>query len=692
MKLREQIAAWLNPPADDGLSRAGAALETGRTARRAGQTDAALAALDQALAETTVPSERAVILYERFETLLDAGRLTDASAVIALLHDLNNVAAAATWLYLAQGRLALETNDLTASHDAFEKAEKGTHAAFQSGLEGRATAYRAELYLRENSAGYAVQLLNKALPMLSANGDLEGAAYFNGILGEALIQNGQEAEGAQALGKALELADRIGYRQLERRWSLAMSARAYAEARYYDAQTHSERALQSLNPDQPDAEAISALNWSAKINLALGKSALAVDQARRALANAQLLGDMTLTHQSEAVLGAALRNEGRTAEAVEMLRAASAADDAPPDVLRQLGGALADSGAIDEAIDLFNRVIKMTAGTLDEGLARRDLGLALQKAGRLNDAISAWSAALPIFEDSHVYALLARLYCDMGSARRALGQQTRALKEIEQALMLLNRLGEHEADTRGIVLSNAANAYAESGEVESADAFFDEAISLAVKAGDKAAESTRNGNYGWFLVLLGRPRRAISMLERAIKLSQSLGLTVQEAVQTDNLGLAYDSMGDLRVAADTHREALTLIVPLNQPFWKTTFAINLANSLIALSEADEAAVLLETALAEARRLDHPELIILALTAQARLRLLRQEPDSAVNEAITLARRGEYRRLLAEALAVHSQCEAANGRAAEAQSAWEEAVRLYSLLHMPQAKISPAWLV
>ena len=48
-------------------------------------------------------------------------------------------------------------------------------------------------------------------------------------------------------------------------------------------------------------------------------------------------------------------------------------------------------------------------------------------------------------------------------------------------------------------------------------------------------------------------------------------------------------------------------------------------------------------------------------------------------------------LLAEALAVRSQQKSMLQHMEEAKAAWDEAARLYGILHMPQAKYAPAWL-
>ncbi len=132
------------------------------------------------------------------------------------------------------------------------------------------------------------------------------------------------------------------------------------------------------------------------------------------------------------------------------------------------------------------------------------------------------------------------------------------------------------------MLSNAANAYAEQGDAESADAFFTESIAIAERLGDRAAEATRCGNYGWFLLLVGRPRRAMATLERALVISESLNLALPTAVQYDNLGLVYDSLGDTAMALERHRKALALVSAQGDPLWAAQIKVNLANTLIAL--------------------------------------------------------------------------------------------------------------
>lgn len=692
MNWRDTLASWLKPNELSGRAPNAADYETALAAMRAGDAEAALAAFARAGQGAATQTEKASIGRQQVETLLRAGRQDEAAALAHSLRALGNTGSAAAHWRIAEGLVAAARGQLNAAREEYEAAEAAARTASNGALQALASACQAEIYLSDGNAVYAVRLLRAALPRLAAAGDIEHIGLFTGILGLALQQAGQESEGAALIGRALENADLIGDRLRVRRWSLALAERALAETRFVDAQTHLRRALERFDPAAPTPDYVVCHCDAVHVALALGESADAIRHGEAALAGALALAQPALLAQAHTALGISLRMAGREADALPHLRAAAGVDRPTPEALRHLAITLAGMGEQAEAVALFEQIIRARAGTLDEAIARRDFGLTLAHAGDLQGAISAWMPAVSLSVQVNACALAARLYCEIASTRRALGQPLRALREIEAALMLLTKLGEHEADTRGLVLACAAAAFAESGDADSADAFFSESIVLAVRAGDRAAESLRSGNYGWFLILVGRPRRAITTLERAIHLSEELGLALQRAVQMDNLGLAYDALNDFVTAADRHRAALAVVEALDQPAWTASIQVNLAHTLLSAGETDEAAALAEQALALARSLNDRELLIRALTLKAAVALRQGAAEAAdLQEAIALARRIESRRLLAEALAVESERTAAMADAGAARAAWAEAARLYALLHMPQAKLSPAWL-
>ena len=89
-----------------------------------------------------------------------------------------------------------------------------------------------------------------------------------------------------------------------------------------------------------------------------------------------------------------------------------------------------------------------------------------------------------------------------------------------------------------------------------------------------------------------------------------------------------------------------------------------------------------------------ELIIRALIGLSTVMLGLEksaECGAWLEEAVTLARKADMRRLQAEALAVYSQQQAALKNDDQAGSLWRDAQKLFAILRSPQANIKPAWL-
>lgn len=699
---KDMVTAFLKPSSPPQQSALREALEEGRRAKLAEEYDAALAAFERA--KTLLPPNdtiaETVIALQSAEAHLGAGRPDAAEAMIRAALESARSEAQKAYLHNALGMIAQHRGDWTAAREYYEQARAFGKAAGAAGAEGRAACHLADVYLNDGNASYAVHLLRESLPRLNTAGDLEWSCYFVGILGQALIQTGQDAEGHHLLGRALQLAEGMNYRRYERKWSLALAERALKEGRFFDAESHISRAVGLFgDAPKPSEEYVETLMFASRNDLHLRETTRATGYAENALKAAQTLNDPALIRRARGVLGVALRSAGRPDEAVEHLQDAVEGDTSVHqiDVLRALAAAQLERGENQAAIQAYDRAIQ-TARSLhlrvEEAQSLRDLGLAHQQLQQYSHAITAWTAALTLYEDLNAYAQIARLRCDLGTARKALGQGQRAVREYEEALVILNSVDEHDLDTRGLVLSNAAVAYAEQGDAESADAFFGEAILIAEKLKDATAESARLGNYGWFLLSVGKPRRAISSLEKALKLSAELNMPLHHAIQTDNLGLAYDALADYVPALEHHRKALDLIAPQNQPYWDKVFRLHAGMTLLSLHDTGEAKVCFSAVQEYARAHDQAELLARANTGMAQAALREGQIDEAetlVDEAVALARRGDLRRALADAFAARSEVLAAREQPQEAASAWADAVRYYAMLHMPQAKMQPAWL-
>lgn len=684
-----------------GLSEFDAALGEARRARCAAEPEAALAAADRARGLATYSEQAADAEFERARALILLKRYDEARAVLQKLERESTGARPRTQANIGLGELAEATSDMNEARTRYEAAVTQTRGASSVGFGDMAALARgllAAVALRDGGARYADHLLKEAFTLLPDNADSGLRGWLTGLRGEAAFGNGQDSEGRSLLESALLMSSAARCRADARRWAQLLGGRALDEGRVDDAHSAYFRALSLYPPNTVSADYVDAVIGMSRAELVFRETRLheeALAHAQIALKAALALNDPARISRAHGALGEALKALGRSPEAVEHLQAAvEGGATLSLSARRALAAALFESGEQDKALEAYQATVTLAdrGGTpLERASIRRDFGLARWRANDPAGAITVWTAAIPLYEEANALAQAARLHCDIAHARRATGARTRAVKDIEQALMLLNALDRQDAETRGLVLANAAMIYAEGADAESADSFFKESIELASSLNDPLAHSTRLGNYGWFLLLIGRPRRAQATLEQALTVSRENHLTLQEAVQIDNLGLVFDNLGEYPRALEMHEQALTLA---DDAHWLAVIRVNTANTLMALNRYEDAASLVMGALESARGRNDQEALVMALTAQGHYLMSAGQLDGAagtLEEALAIARKIDQRRLLAEALSQRSRLEARRGMNRIAADTWEEAKKLYLLLHMPQGKLSPDWL-
>lgn len=686
------------------------AIETGQRAKRAENYQAALEAFSRATqlaithGDTTAIT---LIALNQAEVYIQQQRWEDANDLLEKTYQSSQSArqrVQMAYMLNALGTLSQAQGDWDEAQKLYEEALEVARTSRANGAEGRALGFLADTYLHNANASYAIHLLREALPKLNMTGDIELSSYFVGQLGQALIASGQVIDGHQMLDRALRLAKQMGYRKYERMWGIELGKRALNEGRMNEAKTYFEDVLVLFPSGQTTPEYIDTLCQLSKVCLNLRENDDALIYARKAVESSTAL-DETMQAEARGTLGVVLAAQRSFAEAVPHLEAAAEIYGrlktektaySETDIVRNLAAAYAENGDDDSAIRIYRQAAKRaeSAGArLEIAQAHRDLGLHLMRRRKMADAIREWTTALNIYDAENQPAQTARLYCDIANARRYLGQGARALKDCEQALMLLSSLND-DWETRGLVLSNAAAAYVDQGDIDSADSFFNETIAIARRLGDEAAECTRRGNYGWFLLVTGRPQQANSTIDYALRMSKNLGLDLQAAIQTDNLGLAQDAMGNLIAALPLHQEAVALVTPLGQPHWARVFRVNEAHTQLTLNEVEVAANLFTEVLTEARAEDDVEVVIRALTGLGLVKLRQGHVDDSrtlLDEAVLMARRADSRRLLAEALSAASEQQALLHQRERAVAYWDEARKLFTMLHAPQADMQPAWL-
>lgn len=772
MKLIERIASWVgfdvNAETKPEVVQLREALEEGRQYKRAedyNQAETCFTRAHELAAGLGDHAIQAIVALHRADLYIRQQRFDEARNLLNLLQDSAQSAgeqAQQAYARVAVGTLAQAEDNWNAARTHFEAALEVARSAKAQGAEGRAMGHLADTYLREHNISYAIHLLRDALPKLNASGDIELSSYFVGRLGQALLMTGQDAEGDQLLGRALRLAEHMKYRPFERMWHLALGQRASEIGHDSEAFKHFQQVLEMLPPETDEADTleqrVDALRELARTCLNLDRHIDALTYAHRAV---ELAPDDPKT---QGVMGMVLRADGRSAEALPYLRAAaikaaavpvvttaavtksgshdtvpkeglteasSNTSDPSPEalslltpgadlttqtmILRSLAAAEAETGDIDIALTTYQQALALAQGKdnrLEEARVLRDLGMFYAGQNQTQEALRTWAAALEIYEAQDYHAQVARLYCDIGGLRTFMGHNQRAMKDYEQALMHLSSLDDIE--TRGVVLSNAATAYVEQGDLETAEAFFGEAIKIAQKLQDRPAEATRRGNYGWFLLVTGRTQRALAALEYAIKQSETLNLTLHLAVQTSNIGLAQAEAGHPDEGLALQRKALALIAQVapthHNRYREALIRCNLAHQVLksipqpipedekqwdekTLQAIGEALEHFLAVLNIGETIENNDLMIRAKTGLGRTAQLQGNLADAkrnIQEAIALGRRSLSRRVLAEALAVAADISSQNGERELAINQWEEARRSFEMLHHPAAHRPPAW--
>lgn len=683
------------------------AMEIARVARRIEDYDRSLQALDRAmqLADDQQDSQSVtVIALHQADILIEKRQFDEAEKLLQTVQqtaEAVNQRGFMSYALSSLGVMRMRQGEWNAARETFESARKVASDAGATGPEGRAMGHLADVYMHEGNASYATHLLQECLQKINAAGDVELSSYFVGRLGEAMIANGTESDGFNLLERALHLAEQMRDRAMKRRWSLTIAEHLFDQKRYPDAYNYFKAAL-TLFDAEPDPAYIRALAHTSRVCLSIGEPEEALVYAEQAVQTLETSEDRALQAEASAALGLAFRANRRSREAIPHLLAAADGTQEPRSAvylerLRNLAAAQMDAGDYNESLATYQQALDAAQHTdLPESTAeiQRDMGLLYVRQSQFNEAINEWSAALNTFESANNTNQVARLYCDIASARRQLGMGNRAIRDYEKALMALNHVDD--LATRGLVLSNAGNAYADQGDVESAAAFFRDAIDIAEKINDLPALSTRLGNYGWFLMATGELSKAIEQITRALEISRERDLILNTAVQTDNLGLVYDARSQYKTALGYHEDALKILAEVDAPHprWEVIFKVNAALTQLALGRTSEAITLIDEAFALARTLPDLEALTAALNAKARLMIHESQPAEAaplLSESTAIARRADLRHRLTDSLTLTSEMQAAAGDRDAARDTWDEAHKLLTMIGSPQAKQNPFWL-
>jgi tetratricopeptide (TPR) repeat protein len=675
-------------------------LESARRAQYIEQYDKALELLAEAmiLAEQHRHSTLKVdITLSRADVLIALEDYEAAQAILNTLFDeceTKQLCAPLAYTLASLGIIEQKCGKFDAARTFYEKARATADQIQTDGASGRATAHLGDIYLLEGNASYAIYLLEDALPRLLRSGDKELLGYFQGRLGDALIASGQPQEGLVVLQRGLEAAFALKHQPQVRELSQKLGTYSLQLADYDKAIQYLHDALRLYDKHSLSLEYTRLLCQLSRACFYAGKARESLEYAKQASEQAENISDGKLKAMTKAALGLALSATGSNQEALphlheaEQAYAALAVDAFYMDILRNLAQAQSITGDVEGAKATYHRAIeKGTSLTLQVAQVYTDLAELVIQQGDYKSALHYHTAAVQHYTEGNHRNFAARSHCALGEIYLRMGDGKMARRAYEQALIQLNNM--NDMTTRGYVLALVANAYTEFGDMESADAFYKEAIEIARRDGAKQDEAIRRSDYGRFLALTNNAKRALTEISQAQKRLDELGLTFESGIQAGYLGLAYAALNEHDKTLENYEIALSKLEGKPQV---AVVRANRADTYTALARWDEAHSDYEAALKLAQR-DHNQVVIVqTLIGLAHLDMEQNRLDSAenrLNEAATNIRHSSLRRLQAQLYMVQSRLYTAKGETLQAQSAWEEAAKLRSILRMPE--LEPDWL-
>ncbi len=266
---------------------------------------------------------------------------------------------------------------------------------------------------------------------------------------------------------------------------------------------------------------------------------------KEAAAAARHLGALAFLHDTEKALGA-------YRQAVDL-------DPDDPDGWNRLGALLLRTGALDDAIQAFKKVLALGNRARDKSviaMATGNLGLIYEMRCDLDKAEEHFRKALALYDELGNKEGMANVYCNLGNIYQTRGDRDKSEEHHKQALAF-----HKELDSKGGMASDYGNLgaiYQKRGDLDEAEKYHRKALALHEKLGSKEGMANAYGNLGVIYGMRGDLDKAEEYCRKALALNKELGRKEGMANVYGNLGIIYQTRGDLDKAEEHYKKALAL--------------------------------------------------------------------------------------------------------------------------------------
>jgi CHAT domain-containing protein/tetratricopeptide (TPR) repeat protein len=231
--------------------------------------------------------------------------------------------------------------------------------------------------------------------------------------------------------------------------------------------------------------------------------------------------------------------------------------------LTQLAEASTRVGNVDRAITLFQEALTLPQPPATEAITRDNLGGALRRVGRLQEALEAHHRALEYFRANGPRRSVAVVLTRLALAWQQLGDYQRKIALEREVLEIFTEVGDKLGTIRA--QTNLATSLRDRHQL-------DEARKLVAGAREAAAAAKLPLYEGHASLVLanieldaGRPAEAVAPAKRALELYRAAEYEVGLSVVLQALGQAQHQIGQLDDAAATLAEATAVARQVSAP-------------------------------------------------------------------------------------------------------------------------------
>jgi tetratricopeptide (TPR) repeat protein len=221
-----------------------------------------------------------------------------------------------------------------------------------------------------------------------------------------------------------------------------------------------------------------------------------------------------------------------------------------------------------------------------EGSALNNLGIALQRARRFQEAITAGQDAAAIHRETGDRHREGMALGNLGLALQAVRRFEEAITTHQESLAIFRETGDRNGE--GMALNNLGIALQETRRFEEAITAHLEAVAIFRETGDRHGEGGALGSLGSALQETRRFEEAITAHQDAAAIHRETGDRHGEGSALNNLGAALGRARRFREAITAHQEAVAIFRETRDRYGEGGALTNLGIALQAARRFDEA--------------------------------------------------------------------------------------------------------